>query len=283
MSTFRYRVVGASVPGAKRFSEYEPSFATHNQDGYLVLPFDDALLVLVGDGCSESIHSAVGMRVLLRIFARSMIHAYKVTSPDVVEASDWWDDVESTLREGINIFASDLELPGQSFARVINDYCLFAFVGALITPQNTWIFGCGDAIYAINSEWSGENRYKDNRPPYFAFSLLDDLAGWNIADVSLRIIEKRPTASIRSISLASDGIIPLLTPEGLLVPGTSTPVPDINSVLAEDLTFRNPNRLRQFLLTLVRSSYRMVGSPPQLLVEEGVLFDDPTLVSLRFE
>jgi hypothetical protein len=62
---------------------------------------------------------------------------------------------------------------GHDLATTVQQHLLFTLLGAIVTPQDTVMFGLGDGVYALNGEITQVlGPYAHNAPPYLAYHLL---------------------------------------------------------------------------------------------------------------
>lgn len=246
-----FEIAGGSVPGHSHALA-----GRNNQDAYAWQCGPQALLAVVCDGCGSSAHSEVGAQVGARLVLEAMQRALPVTG------SGFWEHVSARLLAQLGALASQL---GGSLSRTVADYLLFTIVGALVTPEETWVFGLGDGVIAVNDTVVPLGPWPHNAPPYLAYGLLE-------AAPPLQPLQHWPTATVQSLLLGSDGLDAFLQDERL---------GSLPQFWQEDRYFRNPDTIRRRLAVLNREVIRPDWAAQRLTRCVGPLRDDTTLVVLR--
>jgi len=210
-----------------------------NQDALFFEKDADTLVAVVADGCGSGVHSEVGAHLGARLVGRALL-AGNGASPE---------ELLARARDAALASLLPLVTAMGPTGRVVTDYFLFTLVGAVVRPDETFVFTLGDGVFALNGE-ARELSYPDNRPPYLGYAL----SGSTLPDALLgfQLQARVPTRDVRSLVVGTDGVAPLL--------------PQLAGLVDADV-FRNPMAVTRRLTVLSRT--------------RGLLPDDATLVALR--
>ncbi len=206
----------------------------NNQDSACCLRWEGGLVAVVCDGCSGGSRSEVGACLGARLVCQAVRRHADDRDWDAIS-----DEVLGELRQLGAALGDDL-------AAVVHEYFLFTIVGALLLPEESWLFALGDGCLRLNGEPLGLGPFADNAPPYLGYRLLDPA---DPAALAIRPLRRLPTAEVRTLFIGSDGAADLTDPDELF---------------CDDVHFRNPDGLR-------RTLYR----------KRRLLRDDTTLVLVR--
>ncbi len=245
----------------------------NNQDAVAWLPLKQGVVAVVCDGCGSQPHSEVGAQLGAQMVTQTVVQLLEHTTLTDVE---FWPIVQRQVLESLRSLAHQL---GDRLAETVQRYLLFTLLGAVITPENTVIFGLGDGVYAINDEIYPLGPFPNNAPPYLAYHLLptESLA---FAPDPLQLHHCCDTATIQTLLLGSDGVLDLMAAAPLPLPGKTEPVGEI-SQFWQPPYFQNPDRVRRRLTLINRDVVRPDWHRQQLIKQPGLLPDDTTLVCLR--
>jgi len=171
---------------------------------------------------------------------------------------------------------------GGDFSRTIQDYFLFTLVGAVITRHTTWIFSLGDGVAFVNGENVYNGSFAGNAPPYLAYGLVKTTL--HDADPSLlqfRIHDVRPTESVQSLLIGTDGVMDFMRGAERIVPGKNEPVGPLSQFWEEDRYFKNPDMMRRRLSLVGREGTHIDWERRVVEKIPGLLADDTTMVVVR--
>ncbi len=245
----------------------------NNQDALAWVHLPQGGVAVVCDGCSSQPHSEVGAQLGAQLVTQVVVRQLDRT---LLADATFWPTVQRQVLEGLYFLARQL---GDNLAETVQRYLLFTLLGAVITPENTIIFGLGDGVYAINREIYTLGPYAHNAPPYLAYHLLapESLA---CDPAPLQVHHCRPTTTVQTLLLGSDGVLDLIKAAALPLPGKTETVGEI-SQFWQDPYFQNPDRVRRRLTLINRSVVQPDWDRQQLIQQPGLLPDDTTLVCLR--
>jgi hypothetical protein len=168
---------------------------------------------------------------------------------------------------------------GHDLATTVQQQLLFTLLGAIVTPQDTVVFGLGDGVYALNGQAQVLGPYPHNAPPYLAYHLLpSETLGF--APPPLQVHCQQSTQAVETLLLGSDGVLDLMAAAAAALPGKTEPVGDL-SQFWQDPYFQNPDRVRRRLAQLNREVVQPDWERRHLIKQPGLLPDDTTLVCLR--
>ena len=141
----------------------------NNQDGVALAARDGLLVAVVTDGCSSGKWSEVGARLAARWLAEWTPH-YLARATGAGRESDLRDLTTGLLRYLV-VTGSRLSANEKSWMATLQDYFLFTFLVAVVTPAETLVFGIGDGVFSVNGRITIVDPGPDNAPPYVAYNL----------------------------------------------------------------------------------------------------------------
>lgn len=250
----RFQCAGAAIPGTDHTMPGKPAWK-NCQDAFFLRAEGEVIVGLVTDGCGSSEHSELGAQLGAQIFGQKLFALAQRSIAFDQPTFTRWHEVRMHTLSVLQNLASQL---GESLSTVLGQF-LFSTVGFLVMPQNTYVFRCGDGIFAVNEEVTKLGPFDMNAPPYLTYALLDESL-----DRSKLVISEYQTSDIQSLCVGTDGTD--YVPELCLT---------INALLREDAVFRNPDVLRRRLAVMNMERVKdgcLVGGP---------LRDDTGLVLLR--
>lgn len=248
-----WNITGGSIPGSDHTMPGKPSWK-NNQDAYFIFSDEVVTIGIVADGCGSSLHSEVGSQLGVRIFGELLRSTSRRAIVQKKETIDSWQKMTMQLLGQLSVVASQM---GESFSNIVGEHFLFSLVGFIILPKNTYIFHCGDGVYAVDNRVSKLGPFKGNAPPYLSYSLLGDVRT-ELAVTTL------PTDSLSIIAVGTDGVEYIQDFENKLHLWGTT-----------DVVFSNPDVLRRKLAMLNLEKIQ------EGLLVAGPLKDDTTLVIAR--
>lgn len=248
----------------------------NNQDAYAWRANDEALSIVVCDGCSSQMHSEVGAKIGSAMLAtaalRSAYYGYEpdVDSPNVAR---WWGYFLGEVYPEVRALVRAL---GGRFSDRVAEYLLFTLNGVLITPSTTFFYSLGDGVVALNGQVRELGPFPGNEPPYLAY----DLTGTSQSSSSMINVSCIPTKDLESFLIGTDGLLHFLKHAHRSEPGRSELVGSLSQFWEYDRYFANPDMVRRKLVRVNRDVHRM-DDDGFLTHEPGLLPDDTTLVVLR--
>lgn len=254
----------------------------NNQDALAWAPLEqEGIVAVVCDGCGSQPHSEVGARLGASLMVQVVIQ--QLTRTSLADAG-FWSAVQQQMLKRLRWLAR--QLGGENtkdltkdLVKTVQHHLLFTLLGAVITPEETVIFGLGDGVYALNGEIHPLGPYAHNAPPYLAYHLLPAEI-LNFEPPPLQVHLQRPTATVQTLLLGSDGVLDLIAAASSLLPGKAEPVGEL-SQFWQDAYFQNRDRIRRRLTLINRDITRADWKQQQLVKHSGLLPDDTTLVCLR--
>jgi hypothetical protein len=273
-----FEVAFGSVPGRDH-----KAVSKNNQDAWAITSGHNYLIAVVCDGCSQGKHSEVGAQVGAQLTVSTLAKNFeKITDPmvlaDTEAISGFLERARLDILAQLRILALAM---GGSFSQTISDYFLFTVIGTMITPRVTFVFSIGDGVLTLNEEVVRLGPFPDNKPPYLAYGLIEtpfDQVNPNPLKFQLNIFDL--TKNVKSILIGTDGIEYLIKAENMKMPGKDGLVGPLSQFWTEDGYYTNSDKVRRRLALVNRdvNKFRKDGS---LEKENGLLFDDTTLVVIR--
>lgn len=290
LAELRFELAAGSVPGRRHVGSGNLLVGRNNQDSLSVTQGDDYLIATVHDGCGSCPSSEFGARLAAHVVPKAIAECLRTLPNERIHSAYFWLQVK---RLSLGRMAAVAALCSQSSdsseqSRFAKDHLLFTTLGALITKENTVIFGIGDGAYGINGTQTILGPYPDNAPDYLCKTLVNTT---NAAEFTIH--ECMPTKDLQQLWLATDGIQDLIYAAAKNIPGKSRPVGTLVDLLRQDFLFselasENPSpqldSLTGWLRQINSESTKIVQdeySNAILKREEGHLPDDTTLIALR--
>jgi len=231
---------GGSEVGAMHLSD-----KTHqgkgNQDcfGHRAV-FNDSgeLLGVVGvtaDGCGDIMGAMTGSQAAVRIVLNSGQRILETLG----KATEWpkpealakilQHDVLTAIRNA----ASPLTIDG-NINQIVETSYLFTLLITLVTPFETFVFGCGDGLLVVNGKEEILKPREGNEPEYLAYLLCDPIPQ-GFENIGIKVLRCLDTKHLETLVIGTDGLEPLI--KG--VKGFQL------ADLWRDLTLRNPGTLAE--------------------------------------
>lgn len=246
------QIAGGSITGRAHSSS-----GRNNQDAFHFERSDGLAVGVVCDGCGSSPRSEVGAAIGARLVATAVLEeARRAREPDF----------EAARTRVLRTLASLVDGMGGTAQEVVDDFLLFTVVGAVVTPERTWIFSIGDGLYAVNGVQTRLGPFPHNEPPYLGYALL----GMDEVDTRFRVAGPWTTPAVESLLIGSDGVADLVELSARDESG-GLGTTGLAQFWSEDRFFDNRDGVRRRLAVLNRS----LRSGPSLLP------DDTTLVVMR--
>ena len=239
-----FQVTAGSVMGS-----HHRALFRNNQDAYRISQTPDAIIAILADGCGSGRYSEVGARLAPGFIAKRLNDpGLNFLDKNYVALKVAVNDLQNTISD---IVAGQVDEP----TRCVNDMFLFTLLGAIITPELTYIFAFGDGAYMLNGELTILDQ--DNTPNYIGYGCIKPQA------IKANHYRTIPTAEVRSLILGCDGVLDIVNQQDTLIRvGTK-----------EELI----GGLSQFL-TLDDVA---LGKRLNVLSKQGVLTDDTTLIVIK--
>jgi Protein phosphatase 2C len=251
-----FQLAGASIPGSDHTMPGQPTWK-NCQDAHFFATKGNVFVGLVADGCGSGTFSEVGAQLGAKFLGERLIALAARSVSQGHNNFTRWPELRSFLLGTISLLAAQM---GESLSDAVREYFLFSFVGFLVLPERTYVFHCGDGMYAVNGEVTKLGPFDKNEPPYLAYGIADT------DDSRSRIIVSEfLTSDVTSLCVASDGI---------------DYYPDFSAVtiatwISQNVVFTNSDILRRRLAVLNCEKVvdgRLIGGP---------LKDDTSVVLAR--
>lgn len=225
------------------------------QDGHAVVATDDVVAAVVTDGCSSGRSSEIGARLGAAWIATLVEQRFRGRGrheggpgDDARAAAA---EVADDLLARLEVLARSLDPAGEVSRARVGEALLFGFLAAVVTPAITIVFGIGDGIVLVDGALTVLDPGPENAPPYVAYGLLGTRMT-TTTRTRMRVHFVGPTAGVRLVTVATDGLVPL---------------GDALATLAADPRYeRNPSLLRKRLV---------------VLSDRGTFSDDATVAVVR--
>jgi hypothetical protein len=187
----------------------------NNQDGIGIHAGEDLIVAAVTDGCSSGRFSEVGARLGAAWLAHWVPRLYREQVADIGGAT------ATGLCQYLARIASGLAA-STDVRTVVNEYLLFTFLVALITPEETMVFGMGDGVICLNGDAIVLDPGPENAPLYLAYLLVNPDALDGTAARLRRepaafqpvVHLRRPTEEVRSLLIGTDGVSDVIARAG---------------------------------------------------------------------
>lgn len=267
-----FQIAGASVPGMDHIKPGESGW-NNNQDAFCWSASPRHLVAVVCDGCSSHARSEVGAgigaQIIVNVASDVLLPAVQTSGVAAIAAEAF---LRILMEETLNRIAIIARSMGGSFKDVIEEQFLFSTIGVIMTPETTFIFSCGDGVYAINGTVTTLGPYPGNEPPYLAYNLAPRAKGASPAFTTELVYS---TKAVQSLLIGTDGVTDLINAATLPMPVGGKPVGPLSQFWENNLFFTNPDAVRR---KLAKTNCETVVEGH---IKRGLLRDDTTLVTIR--
>lgn len=267
------RVMGASVPGTRHTLPGSPAWK-NNQDAFAYAQSSDLVIAVICDGCSAGETSEVGAHLTAKHLVKLIADELRTEKPRTLD----WKKIQQLLIAYLADVAEKLTTDelGTDVRSVIEHCFLCSIVGAIVTPDEIYIFSIGDGVWAIDGVFQTLGSFPDNKPPYLMYAVT----GSEVTDTARELLDFTVQTfsddSIRTVLIGTDGVLDMLTAhtEKKNYPGTTTSVGSTDRLFAPEF-FENPDTLRRHLALMNRETVEN-GK-----IVYGLLPDDTTAVLIH--
>lgn len=249
-----FECAGANIPGTDHTLPGQPMWK-NCQDSYFIKSGGDIVVGLITDGCGSGKQSEIGAQIGAKVFGQKLFALATRNLNQGKSEFTRWAEVKMHTLGVLQSLASQID---DSMTQALNDL-LYATVGFLVTPENTYVFHCGDGSYAVNEEITKLGPFENNAPPYLAYALTD-----GHSTRSYLALTKYKTEDVQSLCVTSDGVDYIKDFQFVL-----------KTWLSEDIVFKNPDVLRRRLAVMNAESAK------DGVLRGGPLKDDTSCVILR--
>jgi len=271
-----FKVSAGSVIG-----KYHLKTNKNNQDSYQYYSDNDKIIAVVCDGCGSAPYSEVGANLgakllLNRLKERNFWSCSGNQLKVLKQIRKVRNDVIKDILSFVDIMIYDEEL-----ASIIQDYFLFTSVCAVVCKNYSYIFSIGDGYYGINGETTSLGPFENNAPPYISYYLIrDKLIEDDPSFYSFKLNKIIKTEGVDSILLGTDGVEDIISNEDRNIPGKKDKIGGIEQFY--DFKYvKNSQAITRRLNIINKNSYKVGGDPAILLLENGPLGDDTTILVIH--
>lgn len=166
----------------------------NNQDAFALRRTGAGFAVVVCDGCSAGERSEVGAQLGADLLCAAL--SERLEAADLEAAAQ--EAVEDVLRQ-LGGLATAMGAGREHF---VEQRLLFTVVAAVANAVDTVVLAFGDGLVSLNGRTERLGPFPDNAPPYVCYRLLG-------AQVEPTLLWRLPTAELRSLVLATDGVADL--------------------------------------------------------------------------
>lgn len=210
------------------------------QDGHAIVASADVVAAIVTDGCSSGRASEIGARVGAA-WLGALVEQRFAGVGDETDARAAVSDVTDALLLRLELLARSFDPAGELRVAAVDHALLFGFLVAVVTPRTAIVFGVGDGIVVANGVVTSIDPGPENAPPYLAYRLV----GGARDRMAPRIHLVAPTAEIDALTVATDGLAPLVAAAAATGPDAS-----LAALVADPRYVTNPSLLRKRLIVL---------------------------------
>jgi len=245
----------------------------NNQDAFCLWSGPEAVVAVVADGCGSGRWSEVGAQVGSRLVVQGLRR--RLDRGGQPEPDSLLEDLRRDVLRELTTLAGAL---GERRSATVADLLLFTLVGAVVGPEEAFVFTLGDGVFAVNGDVHVLEA-PDNAPAYLGYGVDGSPTG---ADAPRFLVRRRlPTAAVESLLVATDGAADLVTARDRRLPGRTESVGPLARFWEDDLHFANPAGLGRRLQVLNRTLQRVDWASRSVAREPGLLSDDTTVAVIR--
>lgn len=202
----QFQLKAGSVTGSEHLFKM-----ANRQDKFRCAQFENYIVGVVCDGCSEGQHSEVGAALLSEFLVRQTgrLLTAGYAPPEVPEIL-----YPQTLEflKSLSAWLLGGQATAQESGAFVRDYLLATVVGFITGGEKTVLFTAGDGLILLNELILPLNQ--DNKPSYLAYGILDKtLLGENFEPSEGFEAWEFPTAELERLAVWSDGFDPALAAE----------------------------------------------------------------------
>ena len=219
----------------------------NNQDGLAVSATDDLLVAAVTDGCSSGRYSEVGARLGASWLAQWV--PIFVQRHQSIRSAEFLQAVGDGFLAYLGSLGRRLQPDKAGLPASVQDFLLFTFQVAVMTPAETCLFGLGDGVIGLNDTWITLDAGPDNAPPYLAYRLVEQSLTGPVGSLVPVIHAYRPTATVERLLIGTDGATEIETSAGDRL-GNGEPIGSLPDLAADPRYARNPSLLQKRLIVL---------------------------------
>jgi serine/threonine protein phosphatase PrpC len=246
------------VAGAQLIGQSHIDLGRNGQDAWAVLAHDEVIVAAVADGCSGGAWCEVGAQLAVRWMTSQVVRSM---SRGAQAGPELLDQLMGDLTDELISLSRKLSPPGAGLFGSAGDLFLFTLLVAIVAPEQTHVVLVGDGVFAINGHVTVIETAEGKSAPYPIYTQLPEIDPSSV-DERPPVHVSVPTATLRSLVLATDGLAEVLSgvgPDG---------APPLLTRLESDQALRRDPALLQARLEAVAH-------------EGDGLYDDATLVMIE--
>lgn len=256
----------------------------NNQDALAWYIGPKMITAVVCDGCSAGAHSGVGAKIGAKLMMaelnRHVLALKKAKTPS--DTVSTWRAIKHNILAQLRILVLNM---GGSFSQTVHDYFLFTVLGFYLDKDKLITFSIGDGLIFINDSLIELGPFLGNQPPYLSYGLIEDLLYSSNRSYLRFNINFKNSSEVDSIIIGTDGVKDLIAVADKFIPGKDERVGPVKEYIERDIYYTNLDALRRRLDLINRDVNKIKrggeGDIIEVNKENGLLFDDTTLVALR--
>ncbi len=273
-----WNTIYGSVPG----TEHAKTFL-NNQDSMRIYEDNGIIIGIVADGCSAKnaknshlLHNEVGSNILADICLQTVRSYFLHYEENSLSSDILWDRITSDVLAQVKNL---IHIIGQDFAAIAERYFQSTVLGYIITPSDTYVFGCGDGVYGVNDDIHiiPPACSQGNYPPYLIYSLIKShVYAPNDPAIRLHQIAHYNTDDVQTIFVGTDGLVELIEAENTPIPAQQDAVGPLSNIWTDQLYQQNSfwlqNRLHLYNTPKIKRTENGISKVT------GLLSDDTTII-----
>lgn len=247
----------------------------NNQDAYHWISDEKVITAVVCDGCSSSLYSEVGAKLIARYVSEKA--AWLIRQGKGVKGSE----ILKILEVLIVKFLKTLTEKFQNQDSAIDEMFLATIIGAMITPAWMTIFSFGDGIFGVNGQINVIDQ--NNAPAYIGYKIKPGLYFVDSAEMGFCIQAEMPTEDVKTLILASDGAFELQEKAENVISifGQEEKIGNLSQFEADERYIKNPTLLQKRLLQLNTEKNQIDWENEEIQKFPGIFKDDATIVLIK--
>ena len=262
-----FAIVGGSVIGKEHKSK-----GRNNQDSYWITAGEKSLIGIGCDGCSSSLDSEVGAKLLSRYIAEHLriwldvacIKKHKKIINLIEELTIEY------IKKTTEVFTDSRE--------ALDRMMLATIMGIVMTKEWTTVFSCGDGVFSVNGVVQIIDQ--QNYPLYLSYKVNPKNYLIDEKKISFTALREIPTKDINSILIATDGVVDLIAKRDstIKVLGKLEKVGDLKQFEQDSRYIKNSSLLQKRLNLLNAERIEIDWANQEVKRHKGVLSDDTTII-----
>jgi hypothetical protein len=158
------------------------------------------MVAVVCDGCSQGAHSEVGAQLMSRFILHKALQLLRRRPWDLSRDHERNKYLRLLLKDSNTYLDNVITGLAGDRLQTVQSMFLFTVLGAVITPEISFVFSQGDGVYQINQSYTSID--ENNRPNYLGYALLPEVTSYTPEFTQRALIA---TEQLDLLILASDG------------------------------------------------------------------------------